>query len=416
MRVSIPHGVSCVNCTRWHAAPQFLYRHAPERSAQRDDLARAARRLCRSSGPRSSRPSFCRAPSHRSRSLPASPRCRPRSRRSARSRSATRALRPSSRRTPVLLAGIGAGFAVAATCPPPPRALARTAVAPAGPACGRRCDARRPGRVRGARPLQPPGRGYATEPARRERGDRGPVYRAPVRLLRGQGALPCGRRPVARLLGRTAARGRSGRMPRTGCPDVVLAWCHDPASLTSAVFTLAAAGVTRATIVVLGPSESGPLDAACAVLDRALRENGGPEVAFGSVRVGRPPPTRAARRTRPRRHSSHRALGRRSRPDGLGAAACLGASVLGCAARRELLRPACTRASRRGRASRTSTCAWRGLSGRRPMSPRRFVTWPRSAADGSWSPPRRSRSPPSRPCSTSAMPSRSRGCLKACMW
>lgn len=79
--------------------------------------------------------------------------------------------------------------------------------------------------------------------------------------------------------------------------DVRLAWCHTPASLTSAVASLAKAGAARIAIVVLGPSESGPLDAAHAPLDRALRERPGLDVVFGSpVWTDRLLPARLAER------------------------------------------------------------------------------------------------------------------------
>lgn len=56
---------------------------------------------------------------------------------------------------------------------------------------------------------------------------------------------------------------------------------HDPMALTRVVSRLATEGVTRASVVVLGASESAQLDEAHAVLDRALRGGGGPQVLFG---------------------------------------------------------------------------------------------------------------------------------------
>ena len=67
-----------------------------------------------------------------------------------------------------------------------------------------------------------------------------------------------------------------------GVSGVQLAWCHTPVSLTAAVATLAHAGSGRVAVLVLGPSESAPLDAAHQLLDRALRDRPGLEVVFGA--------------------------------------------------------------------------------------------------------------------------------------
>jgi protoheme ferro-lyase len=63
--------------------------------------------------------------------------------------------------------------------------------------------------------------------------------------------------------------------------DVEPAWCHSPASLAQTVARLAANGAATVSVVVLGASESAHLDAARTVLDRALRDGGGPAVRFG---------------------------------------------------------------------------------------------------------------------------------------
>jgi len=180
----------------------------------------------------------------------------------------------------VLLAGIGAGFAVAATSLPH---LARSPVPPSlPPAPHAGADGHGVVLVSCAEPDRYSPRAVATrqnllaESAEIEVPSTALpfVFFADKARYRAVGGRSPGSSVARQLVGAVA------ECLKPDVTDVVLAWCHDPASLTSAVFTLAAAGVTRATIVVLGPSESGPLGAAYAVLDRALRENGGPEVAF----------------------------------------------------------------------------------------------------------------------------------------
>jgi protoheme ferro-lyase len=182
----------------------------------------------------------------------------------------------------VLLAGVGAGFAVAATSLPH---LARTPKPPSLPS---------------ARDAAADGRGVVlvscAEPDRYS-----PRAVAARQNLLAESAdinVPATALPFVFFADKARYRAVGGRSPATSVArqlaasvaerlrpevtDVLLAWCHDPTSLAAAVSTLAAAGVARATVVVLGPVDSGPLDAARVVLGQALRENRGPDVIFAS--------------------------------------------------------------------------------------------------------------------------------------
>lgn len=182
----------------------------------------------------------------------------------------------------VLLAGIGAGFAVAATSLPH---LARTPRPPSLPS---------------ARDADADGCGVVlvgcAEPDRYS-----PRAVAARQNLLAESAdidVPATALPFVFFADKARYRAVGGRSPASSVArqltaavaerlepevtDVLLAWCHDPSSLASAVSTLAAAGVARATVVVLGPLDSGPLDAARIVLGQTLRENRGPDVSFAS--------------------------------------------------------------------------------------------------------------------------------------
>lgn len=85
--------------------------------------------------------------------------------------------------------------------------------------------------------------------------------------------------------GAALARGIAQAVAQRLSPTVTgveLAWCHTPASLAQAIATLARSGSGRVAVVVLGPSESAPLDAAHQLLDRTLRQRPGLTVVPGS--------------------------------------------------------------------------------------------------------------------------------------
>jgi len=87
-----------------------------------------------------------------------------------------------------------------------------------------------------------------------------------------------------RAPGAAAARALAVRlaalMPE-GARRVELAWCHAPESLALRVSELGAEGVGRVAVVVLGAPESASLDEVRELLDRAVRGAAGPEVSFG---------------------------------------------------------------------------------------------------------------------------------------
>lgn len=87
-----------------------------------------------------------------------------------------------------------------------------------------------------------------------------------------------------RLQGETLARQLVERV--TSAPDaaewkVAIAWCHTPASLPRAVSSLAASGVDRIALVPLGMPESAPLDELEKALADAPRDEGAPGVTKG---------------------------------------------------------------------------------------------------------------------------------------
>lgn len=61
---------------------------------------------------------------------------------------------------------------------------------------------------------------------------------------------------------------------------VRLAWCHTPASLSRAVAALASSGARRVALVPLGLPESGPLDELQKALAPLMHEDGAPELAL----------------------------------------------------------------------------------------------------------------------------------------
>lgn len=87
-----------------------------------------------------------------------------------------------------------------------------------------------------------------------------------------------------RLQGESMARQLVERVTSTADAAewrVALAWCHTPDSLPRAVSSLASAGVDRIALVPLGMPESAPLDELERVLTDAYRDEGAPGVTPG---------------------------------------------------------------------------------------------------------------------------------------
>lgn len=180
----------------------------------------------------------------------------------------------------VLLAGTGSGFAIAAAALPQLAPRAKTISVVAAP----------PGSDRDAVVLV-----VCTEPETYS--PRAVAQRQNLLAESAEIEVPATALPFVFYAEKARYRAVGGRAPGVGAARelttrvagrlggrvtrVETAAYHDPLALTRAVSRLAQDGVARVSVVVLGASDSAQLDEANAVLERALREGGGPEVSFG---------------------------------------------------------------------------------------------------------------------------------------